>query len=73
MLRNSADIELKLVATINKEESFVTSWLSSFLVHMNKWVFSLSFIALGNEVSFTFVVSYVFKLNVSRERSEKEA
>ncbi|MCD7449404.1 hypothetical protein HAX54_051835, partial [Datura stramonium] len=42
VLRNPADIELKLAAAIEREESSVTSGLSSFPVQMNKPVFSLS-------------------------------
>lgn len=59
MLRNPADIELKLAAAIEREESSVTSGLSSFPVQMKKAVFSLSVAAPGKEVSFSFVVSYV--------------
>lgn len=50
MLRNPADIELKLAAAIEREESSVTSGLSSFPVQMNKPVFSLSVAAPGKEV-----------------------
>lgn len=60
MLRNPADIELKLAAAIEREESGVTSGLSSFPVQMNKPVFSLSVAAEGKEVEFALVVSYVF-------------
>lgn len=42
VLRNSADIELKLAAAIEREDSSVTSGLSSLPVQMNKSVFSLS-------------------------------
>lgn len=59
VLRNPADIELKLAAAIEREESSVTSGLSSFPVQMNKPVFSLSVAAPGKEVEFALVVSYV--------------
>ena len=60
MLRYSADIELKLAAAIEREESSVTFGLSSFSVQINKSVYSLSVVAPEKEVSFALVVSYIF-------------